>query len=52
MELLPDCSELLVYFRTVTFTHVYLVRNVRDYRIPSYDTQVGAGGDCHANRTL
>jgi len=38
MELLPDCSELLVYSRTVTFTHVYLVWNVHDYRVPSYDT--------------
>ena len=38
MELLPDCGALLVYFRTVTCTHVYLVRNVCDYRVPIHAT--------------
>ena len=38
MELLPDCGELLVYLLTVALAHVYLVRNVCDYRVPSHDT--------------
>ena len=38
MGLLPDCVELLVYFLTVALTHVYLVRNLCDYRVPIHAT--------------